>query len=104
MLTGKITKAHTIKTFADIFLSLNYSHAEINQCLQNVLQVLYNCSQGSNLDLERAATFSNKVATKSSYVTPDSLPPTTDAATYYHCYRVYHQVQFWNGNKLDPTK
>lgn len=30
-----------------------------------------------------------------------SLPPTEDAARY-HSYRVYHQVQTWLGNTLDP--
>ena len=40
---------------------------------------------------------SSKVASRSMYL------PTCDAARY-HSYRVYHQVQTWLGNDLDPTK
>lgn len=64
---------------------------------------MYSCKPGNSLDFERAAMFSRKVASRSVYLPPESLPPTCDAARY-HSYRVYHQVQTWLGNILDPTK
>ena len=42
-------------------------------------------------------------ASRSTYLLPQSLPTTNDAAKY-HSYRVYHQVQTWLGNILDPTE
>ena len=68
-----------------------------------VLEVLYNYKPGNSLDFERAARFSSKVAPRLVYLPPESLPPTCDAAKC-HSYRVYHQVQAWLGNILDPTE
>ncbi|MPC95446.1 hypothetical protein E2C01_090658 [Portunus trituberculatus] len=76
---------------------------QINKHGQASLEILYSCKPGNSLDFEKAAMFSRKVASRSVYLPPESLPPTCDAATY-HSYRVYHQVQTWLGNILDPTK
>ena len=47
--------------------------------------------------LLRLQRFHQKVATSTSFVQPESLPPTSSAAKY-HSLRVYHQVQVWKGN------
>lgn len=103
---GKVkamAKCHLLKDHARVFMKPNQSHDEINKHGQASLEILYSCKPGNSLDFERAAMFSRKVASRSVYLPPESLPPTCDAARY-HSYRVYHQVQTWLGNILDPTK
>lgn len=98
-----VSKCQQLKYHAQSFLKPNQSHEDVNKHGQAALEILYNCKPGNSLDFERAARFSSKVASKSVYLPPESLPPTCDA-TKYHSYRVYHQVQTWQGNPLDPTK
>ena len=40
-------------------------------------------------------------STSKTAITPDSLPPTSDASAY-HSYRAYHQVQVWRGQDIPP--
>ena len=47
--------------------------------------------------------FSSKLQSCSTAVRPESLNPTCGSASF-HSLRVYHQVQDWLGNALDPTK
>ena len=98
-----VSKCHQLKDHAQLFLKQNQRHDDVNKHGQAALEILYNCKPSNSLDFERAARFSNKVASRSIYLPPESLPPTCDAARY-HSYRVYHQVQTWQGNHLDPTK
>ena len=67
------------------------------------LAVLYGCKQGTDLNVEQPSKFSERVASSSSYVPPERLPPTTDAARF-HRRRVYHQVQTWFGNIMEATQ
>ena len=97
MAMGKCDK---LKDHAIAFLTPNQVHDNVNK---HGLEVLYSCKPGHSLDFERAARFSSKVASRSMYLPPESLPPTCDAVRY-HSYRVYHQVPTWLGNDLDPTK
>lgn len=96
-------KCQQLKDHSSFFLKPNQSHDDVKKHGQASLEVLYNCKPGNSLDFERAVRFSNKVASRSVYLPPESLPPTCDAAKY-HSYRAYHQVQTWIGNNLDPTK
>ena len=96
-------KCDQLKEHASAFVKSSQSHDEVNRHGQGTLEVLYCCKSGHSLDFERAARFSSKVASRSVYLPPESLPPTCDAARY-HSYRAYHQVQTWLGNDLDPTK
>ena len=103
---GKVmamSKCHQLMDSATLFMKPNQSHDDVNKHGQAALEVLYNSKPGNSLDFERAARFSSKVASRLVYLPPESLPPTCDAAKY-HSYRVYHQVQTWLGNSLDPTK
>ena len=100
MAMGKCDK---LKDHAIAFLTPNQIHDNVNKHGQASLEVLYSCKPGRNLDFERAARFSSKVASRSMYLPPESLPPTCDAARY-HSYRVYRQVHTWLGNDLDQTK
>ncbi len=63
---------------------------------------LYACTNGNseyNLDVLRRKCFCEKVATKSVYVQPQSLPPTS-AAGKYHSFRVYFQIMKWKQSKI----
>ena len=100
MAMGKCDK---LKDHASTFMKPNQSHDDICKHGEATLEVLYSCKPGNSLDFQRAATFSSKVASRSAYLPPESLPPTCDAAKY-HSYRVYHQVQTWLGNILEPTE
>ena len=53
--------------------------------------------------LERVSKFTEKVVSSSSYLPPERLPPTSDAARF-HSHRVYHQVQAWLGNNMDAVE
>ena len=98
-----MSKCSQLKDHAGTFLKPNQNRDEVSKHGQAALEVLYGCKHGNSLDFERASRFSNKVASRSVYLPPESLPPTTDAAKQ-HSLRVYHQVQAWLGNDLDPTK
>ena len=103
---GKVmamNKCHQLMDSASLFMKPNQSHDDVNKHGQATLEVLYNSKSGNSLDFERVDRFSSKVASRLVYLPPESLPPTYDAAKH-HSYRVYHQVQTWLGNSLDPTK
>ena len=103
---GKVAalgKWHELKDVAQAFLDPNKTQEEIEKLGHTSLCILYGCSTNTGLDFERASRFSNKVATSSSYLPPERLPPTSDAAKF-HSYRVYHQVQAWIGNEINPVQ
>ena len=86
-----------------MFTMANKSYKEIEEVGQQALITIYSCIPGSVLDFERAARFSKKVVSSSTYIQPERLPPTRDSARY-HIRRVYHQVQVWVGNDMDATQ
>ena len=99
---GKVSvlnKYREMETCVDVFMSPSSSQAEIKTAGEVAFLITYGCSPSTSLDLERANRFQQKVATATQYVSPEKLPPTSDAATF-HSYRVYHQVQAWCGNEL----
>ena len=65
---------------------------------------IYTGKSTDTLDSHRYQRVCEKVASKSSHVKPQTLPPTSGAAKY-HSLRVYLQIQEWKGsaNGLDPT-
>ena len=67
-------------------------------------KLTYNGKLTDTLDSLRHKRFCEKVASKTSHVKPQSLPPTS-AAAKYHSLRVYLQVQEWKGSAggLHPT-
>lgn len=101
---GKVmamNKCDRLMDHASPFMDEAQTHESVKKHGQAALEILYNCKSGNSLDFERASRFSSKVASRSAYLPPESLPPTADSATY-HSYRAYHQVQAWLGNYLDP--
>ncbi|KAK3743952.1 hypothetical protein QZH41_002713 [Actinostola sp. cb2023] len=70
---------------------------------EKALLSLYNDGSEEKLDSLRYTRFCQKVATGSSFVQPESLPPTSAAAAF-HSLRVYYQIQEWKGCKqLQPV-
>ena len=61
---------------------------------EQALVSIYNGKPGEILDTLRYKCFCEKVATNTSHVKPQTLPPTS-AAAKYHSLRVYFQVQQW---------
>ena len=103
---GKVSaleKWSSLQEYGKCFILPGKTQEEIEKTGQQALGVVYGCVPGNDLDFERAARFSKKVVTSSSYIPPERLPPTTDAARY-HSRRVYHLVQTWLGNNMDATQ
>ena len=88
---------------AEVFNRRSVSAEEIAVAGEKALVSLYSGSKkGDKLDELRLQKFSQKVRSSTSYVQPQTLPPTSAAARYFS-YRIYHQVQAWRGIDLPPT-
>lgn len=98
-----INKYKDLQNASKVFMDADRSHDEIEKAGNEALATLYGAPQGSDLNFERAAKFSEKVVSSSSYLPPERLPPTSDAGRF-HSYRVYLQVQGWLGNNMPPTE
>ncbi|KAG1664151.1 hypothetical protein GQR58_019964 [Nymphon striatum] len=64
---------------------------------EKALACPYNGNPGESLNVVRHKRFCQKVASNTSHVQPQSLPPTS-AAAKHHSLRVYYQVQQWKEN------
>ncbi len=60
------------------------------------LVCLHNSDSSDSLDTLRYKRFCDKVATNTSFVEPQTLPPTSSAGKY-HSLRVFYQIQEWKG-------
>ena len=77
--------------------------------IKNLLQLLtrncclfYDESSEDNLNQLQYRSFCRRVSTSSIAITPESLPPTSNASKF-HSYRAHHQVQVWRGREdIDP--
>ena len=63
---------------------------------ENALVTLYGRKSGEKLDCMRYQCYCEKLATNSSQMQPQNLPPTS-AAARHHSLRVYLQVTQWKG-------
>lgn len=66
----------------------------------NALALLYNGKAGQCLDNLRYQRYQEKLATKTTQIQPNSLPPTS-AAAKFHSFRVYAQVLQWKGEGVN---
>ncbi|KAJ8377274.1 hypothetical protein AAFF_G00261830 [Aldrovandia affinis] len=92
----KFTTSSEFHEQATVFDTQSASTAEVVSAGENALLCLYNGKPGEGLDSLRHNRFCEKVATSTSHVQPQSLPPTS-AAAKYHSLCVYYQVQQWKG-------
>ena len=69
------------------------------------MAVLFGGTSTDSLATMRYNTFSKKVVSSSSFVTPERLPP-TESATKLHCHRTYFQIMIWIGQQdgMDAVK
>ena len=89
---------------AEVFNRRSVTTEEIAIAGERALVSLYSGSKkGNTLDQLRLQKFCQKVGSSSSYVHPQTLPPTSAAARYFS-FRIYHQVQAWRGFDLPPTE
>ena len=99
-----LTKIRTDALFreqANVFNHPGASKDEVIMAGEKALLCLYNCRSDESLDSLRYTKFCQKVATGTTLVQPESLPPTS-AATGYHSLRVYFQIQQCKGVPLEP--
>ena len=86
---------------AQVFNSSHVTKDEVALAGEKALVYLYNGKPGETLDALRVVKFCQKVSVSTLCVQPQTLPPTS-AAAYNHSLRVYHQVQTWKGNNMQP--
>ena len=90
---------------SSVFMKENATQEEIAKAGEKALLRVY--SNGARttetLDQLRYQRFITKSTKSKNVVQVRTLPPTT-AAAKYHSYRVYHQIQAWNDNDLDPLQ
>ena len=83
-----------------MFSAQSASPQEVIAAGEQVLVSMYNGKPGELLDSLRYKRFCEKVATNTSHVQPQSLPPTS-AAAKYHSLRVYFQIKQWKDSEND---
>ena len=74
-----------------MFESLPVSKDEIVKAGEQVIVCLYNGNPGGGLDGLLFCRYCEKVSTSTFQIQPQSLPPTSAAASY-HSMRVYQQI------------
>ena len=79
---------------ADLFTKQGATKKDIIAAGEEALVHVYNGKQGEGIDGLRYKRFCEKVAKSSTFVEPQTLPPTS-AATQHHSLRVYFQIQTW---------
>ena len=96
--------SHAFREQAKVFDTHSASMHDVVDAGEKALVIIYNGKSTDMLDSLRHQRFCEKVASKSSHVKPQALPPTSGAAKY-HSLRVYLQVQEWKGSadELHPT-
>ena len=93
---SKFKASSMFREQAKVFNSDSASTRDVVDAGEKALLLVYNGKLTDSLDSLRHKRFCEKVASKTSHVKPQSLPPTS-AAAKYHSLRVYLQVQEWKG-------
>ena len=98
----KFKTENSFRRLSKIFTSPSSTKEEIIAAGEKLLLLMYAQKGDVTLDKLRLTRFCEKVASSMKVVSPESLPPTSAAASF-HSLRVYHQVQVWKGREdLDP--
>ena len=85
---------------AEVFNSQESTKEEIEKAGDKAVVHLYGGNEQDTLDTLRHKKFNEKVASRSSFIEPQSLPPTS-AAAKYHSYRVFYQVCMWKSRDIN---
>ena len=73
--SSAMRKYQGLKEFAEVFMKTEQKQEEIEEAGNKALATLYGGT--ANLNLERAAKFTEKVVSRSAYLPPERLPPTS---------------------------
>lgn len=87
-----------LRSCANAFTVPNKTTEAIDDLGCQVMAILFGGKRTDTLATMRYNTFSKKVASASSFVTPERLPP-TESATKLHCRRAYYQIMVWMGKE-----
>ena len=87
-----IGKSSAAREAADIILRNDPTHEEIKQAGLKLFVMLYGRKVSDTLSTLRDPRYMKMTSSKLKH---EKLPP-TEGAAYFHCFRVYHQVQEWN--------
>ena len=98
----KFKRENSFRRLSKIFTSPSSTKEEIIAAGEKLLLLVYGQKGDVTLDKLRLTRFCEKVTSSMKVVSPESLPPTSAAASF-HSLRVYRQVQVWKGREdLDP--
>ena len=98
----KVLKNKDFCITADVFLSNNSKPDDVITAGEELLLIVLGAKGEKSLDDFRQVKFSQKLATSTRVVLPETLGPTSNAASF-HSLRVYLQVQQWIGvQDIDP--
>ena len=87
-----------LRSCANAFTIPNQTTEVIDDLGCQVMAVLFGGQCTDSLATMRYNTFSKKVVSASSFVTPERLPP-TESATKLHSRRAYYQIMVWMGKE-----
>lgn len=90
----KIKSSEEFKIQAEVFSNPESKKEDIITAGEKALVCLYSGEKGQSLDALRYHKFCEKVATKATQVTPQTLPPSS-AAAKFHSMRVFFQTMIW---------
>ena len=91
------------RSYLSLFSNKNMLHSDISSAGEKAIAMLYGGNSSVTLDELRYSVFCTKLSVNTRIVSPEQLPPTTDAAKF-HSYRAYHQIQTWMGVNLPPEE
>lgn len=82
------------------FESVGETSDTIEQCGNKAMALLFGGKATEGLAKLRHRVLRKKVASATSFVTPERLPPTA-SATKFHSLRCYYQIRAWCGEEKD---
>ena len=100
MSLSKFKASGMFREQAKVFCSDSAPTHDVIEAGEKAVVLLYNGMLTDALDSLRHKRFCEKVASKTTHIKPQSLPPTS-AAVKYHSLRVYLQVQEWRGSNVE---
>ena len=99
-----VGKATALKKFENVeqakLFSCHLAVSDIVSAGEKALMALFSGKPGVGLDLLRYQRYFEKLATKTSHIQPQNLPPTA-AAARFHSLHVYLQVKQWQGEDAE---
>ena len=90
----KLQKSKHLRQICSLFATDGATQAQISEAGLSLFAVCYGGNAGDSLNHLRYEKYMDMVATSTSKIEPQRLPP-TERAAYFHCLRVHYQVRVW---------